>query len=62
MADEEIGVHLCESYRERLDALAAKRGITPNAMAAELARQELALRTRPKPVRGTVQPFRRRPE
>lgn len=62
MADEEIGVHLCESDRRRLDALAAKRGVTPEVLAADLARNEFAMRTRPKPVRGTVQPFRRRPE
>jgi hypothetical protein len=62
MAEEDLGICLGADDRLRLDDLAVKRGISLGELAAELVRQELALRTRPKPVRGNVQPFRRRPE
>ncbi len=62
MADQEVGMQLSEVDQKKLEAIAAKRGISANQLAAELLKQELAQRTRPRPTRGTVQPFRRKPE
>lgn len=62
MADEEVGMQLSEADHQKLEAIAAQRGISANELAAELLKQELAQRTRPRPARGVVQPFRRRTE
>ena len=43
-----------------LEREARKRGITPEALAAELIDRELASRTKPRNARGTVTPFQRK--
>lgn len=45
---------------ELLEREARKRGVTPEALAAELIDRELASRTKPRSARGTVLPFQRR--
>lgn len=53
-------VQLGQREMEQLEREAEKRGITPEELAAELMRRELAQRTKPRSPRGTVKPFRRR--
>ena len=43
-----------------LEREARKRGMTPEALAAELIDRELASRTKPRNARGTVQPIQRK--
>lgn len=58
MPIEEVG--LDQGQMEQLEREAAKRGVSPEALAAELIRKELANRTKPRSPRGTVTPFHRR--
>lgn len=62
MANQEVGMQLSEANHQKLERLAAQRGISASELAAELLTQELAQRTRPRLGKGTVQPFRRRTE
>lgn len=58
MPIEEIG--LDQGLMEQLEREAARRGVTPEALAAELIRRELANRTKPRNPRGSVTPFHRK--
>ncbi len=58
MPIEQIG--LDQGLMEQLEREAERRGISPEALAAELLRRELANRTKPRNPRGTVAPFHRR--
>lgn len=58
MPIEEIG--LDQGAMEQLEREAARRGVTPEALAAELIRRELANRTKPRNPRGSVTPFHRK--
>lgn len=58
MPTEQVG--LDQRSMEQLEQEAERRGITPDALAAELIRKELANRTKPRNPRGTVTPFHRR--
>lgn len=58
MPIEEIG--LDQGLMEQLEREAERRGMSPDALAAELIRKELANRTKPRNPRGTVTPFHRR--
>ncbi|BAW23987.1 hypothetical protein J3A69_001726 [Pseudomonas putida] len=58
MPIEEIG--LDQGLMEQLVREAERRGVSPDALAAELIRKELANRTKPRNPRGTVTPFHRR--
>jgi hypothetical protein len=58
MPIEQIG--LDQGLMEQLEREAERRGVTPEALAAELIRRELANRTKPRNPRGPVTPFRRR--
>ncbi|WP_256819195.1 hypothetical protein [Pseudomonas putida] len=58
MPIEEIG--LDQGVMEQLEREAERRGMSPDALAAELIRKELANRTKPRNPRGTVTPFHRR--
>ena len=58
MPTEQFG--LDPGSMELLEREARKRGITPEALAAELIDRELASRTKPRNARGTVTPFQRR--
>ncbi len=58
MPTEQVG--LDQGLMEQLEQEAERRGITPDALAAELIRKELANRTKPRNPRGTVTPFHRR--
>jgi hypothetical protein len=58
MPTEQVG--LDQRLMEQLEQEAERRGITPDALAAELIRKELANRTKPRNPRGTVTPFHRR--
>lgn len=58
MPTEQVG--LDQRLMEQLEQEAERRGITPDALAAELIRKELANRTKPRSPRGTVTPFHRR--
>lgn len=58
MPTEQVG--LDQRLMEQLEQEAKRRGITPDALAAELIRKELANRTKPRNPRGTVTPFHRR--
>ncbi len=58
MPIEEIG--LDQGLMDQLEREAERRGVTPEALAAELIRRELANRTKPRNPRGTVTPFHRR--
>ncbi|MCY1399221.1 hypothetical protein D9M71_142720 [compost metagenome] len=53
-------VQLGQREMEQLEREAEKRGVTPEELAAELMRRELAQRTKPRNPRGAVKPFRRR--
>ncbi len=53
-------VQLGQREMEQLEREAEKRGVTPEELAAELMRRELAQRTKPRNPRGVVKPFRRR--
>ncbi|MBA1194500.1 hypothetical protein G7007_16825 [Pseudomonas entomophila] len=58
MPTEQFG--LDQGSMDVLEREARKRGITPEALAAELIDRELASRTKPRNARGTVQPFQRK--
>lgn len=58
MPIEQIG--LDQGLMEQLEREAERRGVTPEALAAELIRRELANRTKPRNPRGSVTPFRQR--
>ncbi|MDP9539323.1 MULTISPECIES: hypothetical protein [Pseudomonas] len=58
MPIEEIG--LDQGLMEQLEREAERRGMSPDVLAAELIRKELANRTKPRNPRGTVTPFHRR--
>lgn len=58
MPIEEIG--LDQGLMDQLEREAERRGISPDALAAELIRKELASRTKPRNPRGPVTPFHRR--
>lgn len=58
MPIEEIG--LDQGMMEQLEREAERRGISPDALAAELIRKELANRTKPRNPRGNVMPLHRR--
>jgi len=58
MPTEQVG--LDQESMEQLEREAARRGMTPDALAAELIRRELASRTKPRKPRGSVAPFHRR--
>lgn len=58
MPTEQVG--LDQESMEQLEREAARRGVTPDALAAELIRRELASRTKPRKPRGAVAPFHRR--
>lgn len=58
MPIEQIG--LDQGLMEQLEREAERRGVTPEVLAAELIRRELANRTKPRNPRGTVTPFHRR--
>lgn len=58
MPTEQFG--LDQGSMELLEREARKRGITPEALAAELIDRELASRTKPRIARGTVLPFQRK--
>lgn len=50
MPTEKVG--LDQGLMEQLEREAEKRGVTPDALAAELIRKELANRTKPRSPRG----------
>lgn len=58
MPTEQVG--LDQGMMEQLEQEAERRGMTPDALAAELIRKELANRTKPRNPRGNVTPFHRR--
>ncbi|WP_345956765.1 hypothetical protein Q9323_08770 [Pseudomonas fulva] len=58
MPTEQFG--LDPGLMDLLEREARKRGITPEALAAELIDRELASRTKPRNARGTVTPFQRK--
>ncbi|CRN07981.1 hypothetical protein PYEL_38350 [Pseudomonas sp. URMO17WK12:I11] len=58
MPTEKFG--LDPGLMDLLEREARKRGITPEALAAELIDRELASRTKPRNARGTVTPFQRK--
>ncbi|NNJ15544.1 hypothetical protein CSV86_010000 [Pseudomonas putida CSV86] len=58
MPTEQFG--LDPGSMELLEREAMRRGVTPEALAAELIDRELASRTKPRNARGTVTPFQRR--
>ncbi len=58
MPIEEIG--LDQGLMEQLEREAMRRGVSPEALASELIRRELANRTKPRSPRGAVTPFHRR--
>lgn len=55
MPIEQIG--LDQELTNQLEQEAKRRGITPEELAAELIRKELASRTKPRNPRGNVKPF-----
>ncbi len=59
MPTEQVG--LDQGLMEQLEREAERRGMSPSALAAELIRRELAIRTKPRNPRGSVTPFHRRP-
>lgn len=58
MPIEQVG--LDQGLMEQLEREATRRGMTPEALAAELIRRELTSRTKPRNPRGVVTPFHRR--
>jgi len=58
MPIQEVG--LDQRLMEQLEREAERRGMTPEALAAEMIDRELASRTKPRNPRGTVAPFQRR--
>ncbi|MBF8674842.1 hypothetical protein IRZ53_07290 [Pseudomonas fulva] len=58
MPTEHLG--LDQGSMDLLEREAKRRGMTPEALAAELIDRELASRTKPRNARGTVQPFQRK--
>lgn len=56
----EITTSLSEKALAGLERMAKEGGVTPEEALAQMIEQELIAKTRPKPVRGKVQPFRRR--
>lgn len=55
MPIEQIG--LDQELTNHLEQEAKRRGLTPEELAAELIRKELASRTKPRNPRGNVKPF-----
>lgn len=55
MPIEQIG--LDQELTNQLEQEAKRRGVTPEELAAELIRKELASRTKPRNPRGNVKPF-----
>lgn len=64
MPDEEKGTEMGELVEgedlELLEAVAAQRGITVSQLAKSGIQKIFAQRTRPRPMPGTIQAFRRR--
>jgi hypothetical protein len=64
MPDEEQGTEIGELAEgenlELLEAIAAQRGITVSQLAKSGIQKIFAQRTRPRPMPGTIQAFRRR--
>ncbi|AJQ46408.1 hypothetical protein D3C80_411770 [compost metagenome] len=58
MPIQEVG--LDQRLMEQLEREAERRGMTPEALAAEMIDRELASRTKLRFTRGTVTPFHRR--
>ena len=58
MPTEQFG--LDPGSMDLLEREARKRGISPEALAADLIDRELASRTKPRNARGTVLPFQRK--
>lgn len=55
MPIEQIG--LDQELTNQLELEAKRRGVSPEELAAELIRKELASRTKPRNPRGNVKPF-----
>lgn len=55
MPIEQIG--LDQELTHQLEQEAKRRGVSPEELAAELIRKELASRTKPRNPRGSVKPF-----
>jgi hypothetical protein len=55
-----IDIALGKEDAAKLERIARQRGVTPEELAAELARNELVRRTAPKPTSGVVTPMRAR--
>ncbi len=60
MPIEEVQFDLDQRQMDELEREAERRGVTPEDLAAELMRRELAIRTKPRKPRGTVTPFHRK--
>lgn len=58
MPTEQFG--LDQRSMDLLEREARKRGMTPEALAAEMIDRELASRTKPRNARGAVLPFQRK--
>ncbi|MFK3941883.1 hypothetical protein ACI2KC_09375 [Pseudomonas monteilii] len=58
MPTEQFG--LDQGSMDLLEREARKRGMTPEALAAEMIDRELASRTKPRNARGAVLPFQRK--
>lgn len=56
---EELAIAQRAEDRDLLEQEAKRRGMTPEDLAREVMQREITNRTRPKPTRGVVQPFRR---
>ena len=57
---QEITTRLSDKALTGLARLAEQTGLSPEEALASLVDQELTAKTRPRPVRGKVHPFRRR--
>ncbi len=58
MPIQEVGLE--QRLMEQLEREAERRGMSPEALAAEMIDRELASRTKPRNPRGNVSPFQRR--
>lgn len=58
MPIQEVGLE--QRLMDQLEREAKRRGMTPEALAAEMIDRELASRTKPRNPRGQVTPFHRR--
>jgi hypothetical protein len=56
----EITTSLSARAVDGLERMAKEKGVTPEEALALMVEQELVVKTRPKPCRGKVQPFRRK--